>query len=368
VKTAKKLPVEGVKPGFTVTKPLRPLRAVQVMFFSGASYEEMERELEGLKSAGVDTVILRVFHNTGDRHHRFVEPRSPAGVYFKTDHAPVVADVLAKVLESAHEKGLKVFAWMTTRHADYGLEGMAELACKGYDIATGKIVRCRGLDMFNEKAVRHLEGLFSDLASYPIDGVLFQDDLILRHTEGFGAHAERLFKKQRGISIDPAKFYIRGTGTASVLYTASFWEWAAWKNKRLLTVAGRLKRAVRERNPRVEFAINMMYESVTNPPYALAWLSQDLATAATAGFDYYSIMAYHRQMSEELEKSPGEIKEIIGKMVEEALRVRTIEDVSIAVVPYRVDFPFYELGKTGAKGPGKDNGYNPTRAGNVKDF
>jgi hypothetical protein len=279
VKTAKKVPVEGVEPGFPMKKSLRPLRAVQVMFFSSTSYEEMERELEGLKSAGVDTVILRVFHNTGDRHHRFVKPRSPAGVYFKTDHAPVVADVLAKVLEAAHERGLRVFAWMTTRHADYGLEGMAELACKGYDITTGKIVRCRGLDMFNEEAVRHLEGLFSDLASYPIDGILFQDDLILRHTEGFGAHAEGLFKKQRGISIDPAKFYIRTTGTASVLYTASFWEWAAWKNKRLLAVAGRLKRAVRERNPRVEFVINMMYESVTNPPYALAWLSQDLSTA-----------------------------------------------------------------------------------------
>jgi biofilm PGA synthesis lipoprotein PgaB len=368
-------------PGSSGPESRRGLRAVQVMTFNGKSYGELEKELAGLKAAGVDTVIVRVFHNKGDRSYPLVKARRPAGVYFRTTHAPVVADLLSKVLAIAHKKGLRVFAWMTTRYADYGIEDKPDLACKGYDLSERKFFRCKGLDIFNEKAVRHLEGLYSDLASYAIDGILFQDDLVLRHNEGFGRYAEALFKKDRGATIDPEKFYLRYGDTTHVRYTTSFWEWTAWKNKRLLKVAERLKRVVKERNPRIKFAINLMYESVTNPPFALAWLSQDLASAARTGFDYYSIMAYHRQMAEELDKGPHEVKELIGRMVEEALgivgdphkvliklqtidwktkrplsngevvalirSIRRIEDVSLAVVPYRADFPFYELGKGG---------------------
>ncbi len=146
-------------------------------------------------------------------------------------------------------------------------------------------------------------------------------------------------------------------------------------------MAGRLRGVVREKRPGVKFALNLMYESVTNSPSALAWLSQDLAMSVEADFDYYSIMAYHRQMGYELGKRPIVIKGLIEKMVVDAARVvgdpqrvliklqtidwktgralpdhevvelirrvRAIRDVSLAIVPYRGDFPFYELGSPG---------------------
>jgi biofilm PGA synthesis lipoprotein PgaB len=372
------------------------------MLFQAQSYAELAGDLEELARAGVDTVIVRVFHNPGDRTYSFVKAGSAEGVYFKTTHAPVVADVLGEVLAIAHKKGLKVFAWMTTRYADYGLGASTELRCKGYDIDSGEYVTCRGLDIFNDEAVRHLEALYSDLAAYDIDGILFQDDLVLRHTEGFGGYAGALFKMERGRAIDPEEFYLRSGDTPHVRYTKSFWEWAAWKNKRLLTVAGRLKRAARQRNPDVMFAINLMYESVTNPPYALAWLSQDLLEATKTGFDYYSIMAYHRQMAGELEKGPGEISELIEAMAVEAagvvgdphkvlIKLQTIDwetsepladaevvallrkvrgagDVSLAVVPYRPGFPFRELGhgKGGQAGQGGQGGIGNGGGGGVK--
>ena len=67
------------------------------------------------------------------------------------------------------------------------------------------------------------------------------------------------------------------------------------------------------------FAINLMYESVTNPSTTpSSWLSQDIGEALKADFDYYSIMAYHRQMGQELQKDGTAIKEMISKMVEDA--------------------------------------------------
>jgi len=359
----------------TALKPARGLKAVQVMLFEGRTLDEVDGELKGLKSAGVDTVILRVFHNSGDRFYRFVSPGDKRGVYFNTTSAPVVDDMLSSVLSSAHSHGLKVFAWMTTRYADYGAEGDEDLACRGYDIRSRSFVRCKGLDLFNDRAVERLERIYSDLAEYEIDGVLFQDDLVLRHNEGFGARMEVLFKKDTGLGIDPEALYLRTDGP-SVHYTELFWKWASWKNRRLLDIAGRLKTAVAKKRPDARFAINLMYESVTNAPFALAWLSQDFSEAARRNFDYYSIMAYHRQMGEELKRDPDEIREIIGRMVEDAsasvgaekvlIKVQTIdwssgeplpdeevagilnsvkakERVSLAVVPYRLGLPLKDL-------------------------
>lgn len=360
------------------------LRAVQVMFFNGRSYAEIDRELERLVNSGVNTVIVRAFHNRGDRFWPLVngvpapagDGLVDAGVYFRTDDAPVVADILPGIVERAHAHGLKVFAWMTTRYADYGIEGRGELACTGYDLEARTSYRCKGLDVFNDRAVDHIVSLYDDLAKVEIDGVLFQDDLVLRHTEGFGPVATAAFERAAGVELDPEDLYIR-SGSGSVHYTPLFWRWATWKNRRLLYVAGRVKEAVRARRPGAKFAINLMYENLTNPAYALAWLSQDLDAASRAGFDYYSIMAYHRQMSEELGRSVDDVASMIEGMAREAaarledpsrvlMKLQTIDwntgeplddsevvalirgirgvgGLSLAVVPYRVDFPFYEL-------------------------
>lgn len=356
------------------------LRAVQVMLFDGRTYAEVEKEIQSLKASGVDTVILRVFHNRGDRFYPVAKPASDRGVYFSTKEAPVVDDLLPRVLDIAHRNGIKVFAWMTTRYADYGIEG--ETGCASYDIASKRPAKCKGLDLFNDESVARLEKIYSDLAEYDIDGVLFQDDLVLRHNEGFGYRASAAFAKDTGAPLDPESFYVRGGSPGQVHYTRAFWKWSAWKNRRLLAVAERLMHTVKRKRPEAMFAINMMYESVTNPPYALAWLSQDLGEAKKAGFDYYSIMAYHRQMGQELQKDSYEIKEMIAKMVEDAssvvgdpgrvlMKVQTIDwktgkplendevvelireikgvrDVSLAVVPYRGGFPFGAISGAGS--------------------
>jgi biofilm PGA synthesis lipoprotein PgaB len=357
-------------------REMRPgLRAVQVMYFEGKTYPEVEQEIKALKSSGVDTVILRVFHNKGDRYYPVARHGADRGVYFSTLSAPVVDNILPAILDIAHRNGIKVFAWMTTRYADYGVEG--ESACASYDIPEREYARCKGLDLFSEEAVARLEKLYSDLAEHEIDGVLFQDDLVLRHNEGFGKAASAAFARDTGAKLDPESFYVRGGAAGQVHYTRLFWKWSSWKNRRLVGVAERLMHTVKRKRPEAMFAINLMYESVTNPPYALAWLSQDIGEALKADFDYYSIMAYHRQMGQELQKDGPEIRDMIAGMVADAvstigepervlMKVQTIDwktgepleddevvrlirqikgvrDVSVAVVPYRGGFPFNAL-------------------------
>jgi biofilm PGA synthesis lipoprotein PgaB len=334
----------------------------------------------------MDTIILRVFHNRNDRFYPFVKSgklNNASGVYFNTIHSPVIEDILGPVLALAHKKGLKVFAWMTTRYANYGLENKNDLGCKAYDFSTKDIVPCKGLDLFNKDAVAHLEGLFNDLSAYPLDGILFQDDLVLRHNEGFGPYAQSLFERDNGRRFAADELYSdvseNGGGGYTAGYTDEFWRWAAWKNKRLLHVAKRIRAAVKNKRTDVKFVINLMYESISNPPYAMAWLSQSLDEAVKQGFDYYAIMAYHQQMQGELKKEQYEIYSLIERMTAEAVRLvgephrvlmklQTIDwdtsmplsgrevinlarkiqeagNISLAVVPYRKDFPFEELNR-----------------------
>ncbi|MCK5236805.1 MAG: hypothetical protein KAR06_07450, partial [Deltaproteobacteria bacterium] len=194
-----------VPEGLKTVKVIAPdrLRAVQVSLFHGKTIDEIDSELKLLKNAGVDTVILRVFHNPGDRYHGIIKGRAESGVYFNTEHAPVIGDVLGSVAKLTKANGLKLFAWMTTKYADYGLENTASSSCVKYDLEKNGYAECRGLDLFSENSLEHLKGLYKDLARYEIDGILFQDDLVLRHTEGFSLDARRAFAGEFGYMPNP---------------------------------------------------------------------------------------------------------------------------------------------------------------------
>ncbi len=354
----------------------------QVFFFEGKSLDQVEKRMKSLKESGVDTLILRVFQNKGDRMYKFVNPHREEGVYFKTRDAPVVDDILGKMVEMAHRNGLEIFAWMTTRYANFGLEGHPELRCKTYNFETKKLDVARGFNLFHPDVMKRLEGLFRDLGRYPIDGILFQDDLILKHNEDFSAEANKAFFKEFGYSPHPDLFYIDPYRSESgkyyvKAYSDQFWVWANWKNRQLMGMAVRLMTAARESNPRLKFGINLYYETVLNHSNALAWFSQTLQEALGKGFDYYAIMAYHRQTMNELNMDAKKAMDLMAEAAQKAvkaignpsqvmMKVQVLDwksyqviptkevetllngilgqgEVSLAFVPYIDQFPLHQL-------------------------
>jgi hypothetical protein len=303
----------------------------QVSYLAGKNFEEVEKRVRELKNAGVNTILFRVFQNKGDRAYKFVTAHHEEGVYFKTDYAPIVDDVLGKVAEIVHRNGLEIFAWITTRYANYGLDGHPEYRCKRYNFETKKIEIARGFNLFHPDVLKRLEGLFRDLGRYPIDGILFQDDLILKHDEDFSNEANKAFLKEFGYSPHPDLFYIDPYKSESgkyyiKAYTDRFRSWANWKNRWLIHVAKRLMAAARESNPNLQFAINLYFEAILNELNGLAWFSQTLSGALENHFDYYAIMAYHRQAMKNRDIG---VKEAIGLMAEATRKaVQEVKDPS----------------------------------------
>jgi hypothetical protein len=354
----------------------------QVFDLDFATLEEVEREVKVLREAGVDTLILRVFQNRGGKPFKFVTPRHEEGVYFETRHNLVVDDVLGKMAEIVHRNGLDLFAWITTRYADYAFDVSSEYRCKGYNFETKKIEVTRGFNLFHPDVLKRLEGLFRDLGRYPIDGILFQDDLVLKHNEDFSSEANQAFLKEFGYSPRPDLFYVEpyksDNGKYYVKgYTHQFWSWANWKNRWLMNVAQGLMGAARESNPSLKFGINLYYETVLNSSNAVAWFSQTFSEALGKNFDYYALMAYHRQAMKESnmeeQRAIGLMAEVAGNAVKwvgdpaqvlmkvqifdwkssEILPRKEVEEVvtgilnhgevSLAFVPYMNQFPLRTL-------------------------
>jgi hypothetical protein len=297
----------------------------QVSYFNEKNLDEVEKKVGKMKQDGVDTLILRVFQNKGDLLHKFVTPRNEEGVYFKTEYAPVVEDILGSLAEIAHRHGLEVFTWMTTRYANYGLEGNSEYRCKSYNFETRKLEEGRGYNLFHPDVLKRLEGLFHDLGRYPVEGILFQDDLILKHNEDFSIDANRAFLKEFGYVPHPDRFYIDPYKSESgkyyvKAYTEDFWSWANWKNRWLTDVARRLMGAARESNSRLEFGINLYYEAILNSNNGVAWFSQTLSKALEKDFDYYAVMAYHRQAMKERGMEEKRAMDLMAEVAQKAIR------------------------------------------------
>ena len=301
------------------------LRIAQVLLFNGTTPAEIEANLAALKAAGVTTVFVRVFQNRGDRPLFYGgRPTSAVGVYFPTAAAPMVADDLAVVSAACRRLGLSIYAWMTTRACDWLLEERPDLADLRYDSTLGKTLPTRRLNIFHPVVRRRLTEVFRDLARADIDGVLFQDDLVLKAGEGLAPEAIEAYLDESGTVVSPGLLFDRTAvgGTAglfsSKVFREAFWPWAAWKNRALLDLAQELMATARAVRPGLRFALNMYYETVLKPRMALAWYAQDLGVARSRPFDYFSLMSYHRQIGRELSYIPDAAIAAIGVLSRQA--------------------------------------------------
>jgi biofilm PGA synthesis lipoprotein PgaB len=302
-----------------------PLRIAQVLLFQGETIEDIAANLLRLRDAGVNTVFIRVFHNHGDRPLLRGGPSANSGVYFQTDAAPVLEDYLSAIIPVCRRLGLSVFAWMTTRRCEWLLAERPDLAELTLDLETGKVLPSHSLNIFHPKVRATLLEVFSDLAAYDIDGILFQDDLVMRTGEGLSPEAVGAYMEDGGGAVSPETlFRMDSSGAALPLfspdkYRPAFWDWVSWKNRRLLELAWELMDAARRVRPELRFALNLYYEAVLNPRMALAWYAQDLTAARGYPFDYFSLMSYHRQIGKELSLSAEEALRVLTSMSRRAV-------------------------------------------------
>jgi len=290
------------------------IRLAQLFVSKARNDDELREELRAIRGTGANVVVIRAFHLRGDSYHRLTPEGAPeVGVYFRSEGSPLVADVLPSFVKAAHAEGLHAWGWMTTRYCGWLLEGVpdgAEYRRVGHDLKRGP-----ALDLFNPEAIQALEGLYRDLGASGVDGVLFQDDLVLRGGDGFGPHAAEVL----------------GPG-ALALGELRAPDWYPRRAAHLVHVGEGLAGAARTGAGReIAVAWNVYYDELWVPDKALEWLSRDVSLAGRARFDYLVVMAYHRQVARELQLGGDDLRSALATMARR-LEAEVLDAPSRAVV------------------------------------
>jgi len=248
-------------------------------------------------------------------------------------------DLLGSVVRLAHALGMMVFAWMPTCTVDWAVVEHPGWRDHAYDPSTHAILPVDRLDPFHPQAQACLERLYAEVAEYDIDGILLQDDLISKFNQGLSPCARQLHLEERRWLPSPAALYrdvrLGGGGRpAYVSYTPRFWQWAQWKNERLVALTMRLVAAARRIRPDIKFAVNLYYETVMAPKEAMAWYAQSLQPLLALPLDYYAVMAYHRQIRDELRLTPQATLSYVSNLAEHMAAL--VDDPSSAFIKVQV--------------------------------
>jgi hypothetical protein len=225
----------------------------------------------------MDTVVVRVF--------RRPSATMSTGVFFQTQHAPVILDALTPIVNSAHRRRLLVFVWMSAREANWKLRTSPGWADLRYDSLKRAVVPSGKLDLFQEAPRDYIKSLYRDLARYPIDGIIIDDDSFSGRNEGLSPYALEEFYRDFGEKFSPVILQQHALPRANGV----FWRWSGWKSRRSFSHINSLIGVAREVNPNLQFGILLSDKTILDPVEALGDSAQDLLEAKRHALNYYII-------------------------------------------------------------------------------
>lgn len=302
-------------PSFSTEYPA--INGAQVFVLDKTYNNNLDALFKGLKESGVDTVFLRVFHNSVDRYHYLEEnPQCRTGVYFKTDAACTVRDVLGEAVKAARANDMKIFAWMATRSLSFlKTDAYMEKSFEKRGVKDGY-----GVSIFSPGAAERIRTLFRDLAKYDIDGILFQDDFILKYREGASENALKAYKADTGIELSYSKLFSCRDGESETKVPGgcpdTFLPWVKWKNEKMMDFYQSLKIETMKINPDLVFAGNVYYETPLEADKGMSWYAQSIDSMLAYGFDYLAVMGYHDQIASELNLSNASALKMVEQMAD----------------------------------------------------
>lgn len=253
-------------------EPARPVYLAQIDAQTVIGYGS-DAVINDLIKGGINTVALQVFPDNGEK-----------GVYWNSSLVPTKEDTLGRFIDKAHEKNLRVWAWMVTLDMPLVYEKHPEWRVKAY--IDGKYTDDTGwykrISPFVDEYNEYIRSLYKEIAGkYDVDGFLLQDDLYLSNAEGFDNASKMAYEHDFGKKLTP-----------DILHTDSEADkFCDWKAKQLTHVVREIRAEVQAVDPRLIVAVNVYPETVTlEPSNEICINFTDIADNA----DYAAVMAYQK--------------------------------------------------------------------------
>lgn len=306
----------------TYTEPA-PLNGIQVFVFDEAYKNNVDTFFAEIKAKGVDTVLVRVFHNKNDRAHFNTEHGcAEGGIYFNSAGVCTVSNILPELISTAHKHNIKLYAWMATRSlsAIYSDE-TASLAFTEKGAEPTKYV-----SIFHSDVQKKMTNIFKSLALTGVDGILIQDDFIMKYNEGADKSACELLEKETEIKCNAQSFFDTSKKTFHKNLKDDHAVWSEWKSKKLADFFLKLRKETRTINPDIKWMVNVYYETPVYPDKGLEWYAQDIEKIWLSNADYIAVMLYAEQIKKELQYNESEMQDFAAEVAVKALLSSTNPD------------------------------------------
>ena len=311
-----------------IEKDYPPVNGVQIFVLSQEYARDYDKFFRELKAKNVDTVFFRVFHNSSDRVHTFADnPCTPmgGGVYFNSKVACTVSNMLPEIVEAGKRNGVLVYAWMATRSLSFlKTQDKMSLSFTPNGYTSGY-----GANIFNRDVRDAIKRLMMEIADTGVDGILIQDDFIMKFSEGADLLSCGRFTADTGIACTAENLFdIRYNDDGSRRFgnaTANGERWYQWKAEQLQDLFKEMKDATRIINPNMKWALNIYYETPVYPHQGLAWYAQDMKGIWEAGADYVAVMTYQDQIMREKQLDRSGFLQFISDLSRASLRSSLVD-------------------------------------------
>ncbi|MBN2400532.1 MAG: hypothetical protein JXI33_09380, partial [Candidatus Aminicenantes bacterium] len=272
-----------------------PVRGYEIQW-RGNDYAHAPDPLR-LQANGFDRIIVRVFS----------DDEKGGGLYFNNPAFKTVRPVLDAWAPYFQGGKVELWAWMGSRYFRW----LKDVRILDHEWQKGQKRIIPRLDLFNPDAEQTIVSMFKELAAKPVQGILIQDDLVLRRGEGFSNWGRAHFTRKTGLAADEAM--MRQAGSTHNL------AWQTLKCERVGYILQTIIQACKAVNPPIKMAMNIHYELASQPQQARSWYAHDPETLAASGLDYFYLMAYHRQIRSELNLDENASRLYFVKMTTAAL-------------------------------------------------
>lgn len=219
-----------------------------------------------VRKAGVTTLLIDAGTSRGD-----LDQSRAAGVYFKTPTAPIVDDLLDRMIPVAHAEGVGVLARLDLHQAGWmplNPDWVSAVQSPSASPQSGSLV-----DVLHPEYQRAVGRIVDDLSRTGIDGLVLQARIRKGFAEEISPTSWAVFEKTFGQTA-------RGDSTSPLL-----WRWAGWKTRAYLRFVEQLRDQVRrERSTRI-MVVTIHASAIRDPKASLMDYGEDVLETRLKGFE-----------------------------------------------------------------------------------
>lgn len=274
-----------------------PGRSYEVQFHTIKLHGKLP--YQRIKSIGINKILYRVFWDDEEK----------GGLYFINTRFRTLEPALEKLIEEFDHKNLHLCAWMISRKFAW----ITNTRLFDYRFENNRREVVRKMDIFNPDAVKRIVGAYKELASHRIASILIQDDLVLRYNEGFSNWGKARFTSLTDVPARESLMMKKNTPYHST--------WKRVKIDQVNELVNRIVKNCKSVNSAVTVGMNIYYETPVHTLRAEEWYSHNLRGLAGTGLDYIYLMAYHRQIKNEMKWNEAKNREFFKTMVDRAYAV-----------------------------------------------